>query len=153
MAADHREPVRTERRHSAGGVVVAIRDGGPHLAVIRPAGRGEGHWALPKGTVDAGEAPLQAALREVREETGLICEAGEQLPAIRYFFTSSGVRIAKTVDFWLMTPIAGVIDAIDPAMRVEVHEARWLPLAEAVTALAYAGERAMVAEVARELGT
>lgn len=142
----------TRRHHSAGGVVVAVREGAAHLAVIRPAGRPEGHWTLPKGTVDEGEAPLQAALREVREETGLICEAGQRLPAMRYFFTSGGVRIAKTVDFWVMTPIAGTIDAIDAAMRVEVHEARWLPLAEAVTGLAYDGERRMVADVAREIG-
>jgi 8-oxo-dGTP diphosphatase len=140
------------RHHSAGGVVVAVREGGAHLAVIRPAGRPEGHWTLPKGTVDEGEAPLQAALREVREETGLICEAGQRLPAMRYFFTGGGVRIAKTVDFWVMTPIGGTIDAIDDAMRVEVHEARWLPLARAVTGLAYDGERRMVADVARELG-
>ncbi|MCC6830698.1 MAG: NUDIX domain-containing protein [Thermoleophilia bacterium] len=142
----------TRRHHSAGGVVVAVREGAAHLAVIRPAGRPEGHWTLPKGTVEDGEAPLQSALREVREETGLICEAGGQLPTLRYFFTSDGVRISKTVDYWLMTPIAGGIDAIDEAMRVEVHEARWLPLAAAVRDLAYDDERRLVADVARDLG-
>ncbi|MFN8122810.1 MAG: NUDIX domain-containing protein [Thermoleophilia bacterium] len=142
----------TRRHHSAGGVVVAVRGGAAHLAVIRPAGRPEGHWTLPKGTVEDGEAPLQSALREVREETGLICEAGHQLPTLRYFYTSDGVRIAKTVDYWLMTPLAGDIDALDEAMRVEVHEARWLPLAAAARDLAYEDERRMVADVARELG-
>ena len=134
-------------------MVVAIRDGVPQVAVIRPAGRPEGHWALPKGTVDPGEAPLQAALREVREETGLMCEAGQALPTSRYFFTGAGgTRVAKTVDFWLMSPIAGAIDAIDEEMRAEVAEARWLPLREAVTALAYDGERRLLEGVAAELG-
>lgn len=151
--AERRQPVTpTRRHHSAGGVVVAVRDGVAHLAVIRPAGRPEGHWTMPKGTVEEGEAPLQSALREVREESGLICEAGQRLPTLRYFYTVDGVRIAKTVDYWLMTPMAGTIDAIDEAMRVEVHEARWLPLADAVRDLAYADERRLVADVAREIG-
>ncbi len=142
----------TRRHHSAGGVVVAVHDGVPRVAAIRPAGRPEGHWELPKGTLEPGEAPIQAALREVREETGLICDAGEHLPTVRYFFTADGARISKTVDFWLMTPIAGRIDEIDPAMREEVREARWLPLADAVRDLAYDGDRRTVAEVLRELG-
>jgi 8-oxo-dGTP pyrophosphatase MutT (NUDIX family) len=140
--------MRTTREHSAGGVVVAVRDGRAHVAAIRPHGRPEGHWTLPKGGLDPGETALQAALREVREETGLSCEAGEALPPIRYFYVRGGVRVAKLVELWLMTPVSGTIDALEPAMRREVAEARWLPLEEAGRLLAYAGERAAVAEVA-----
>jgi 8-oxo-dGTP diphosphatase len=129
------------REISAGGLVVRRMRGGAFLAAIRPAGRPEGYWALPKGLVDRGEEPLAAALREVREETGLEAAAVARLDDLRYVYTRDGVRIFKVVSFWLMRPLRGRLGAIDEAMRVEVADAAWLPLARAPELLAHRGER------------
>ncbi len=140
--------MRTVREHSAGGVVLGRPGGVRSVAAVHPAGRPPGVWTLPKGALDPGETALQAAVREVREETGLVCRPVSALEPIRYFYVREGVRIAKVVDLWLMEAEGGVIDDLDPAMRVEVAEARWLPLSEAPALLSYRGERARVAAVA-----
>jgi 8-oxo-dGTP pyrophosphatase MutT (NUDIX family) len=130
------------REASAGGVVVRTHDGELQLAVIRP--RGKSVLALPKGHVDAGETPEQAASREVREETGLDADLEQSLGEIRYFYQFRGRRIFKTVSFFLFRYRSGQIDQLDPAMRVEVDEARWIALADAHLQLAYKGEKEMV---------
>lgn len=132
--------------------MIGSREGVPVLAAIRPAGRPQGVWALPKGAVDAGETPEEAALREVREETGLECRVVRPLPELRYFYTRAGNRIAKRVEFWLMEPVAGEIDVIDAVMRREVDEARWLPLRDATRLLSYDGERRMLAALLEVAG-
>lgn len=133
---------------SAGGVVVRDRDGEPHVAVIRP--RGKLVWALPKGHVDRGERPEDAACREVREETGLDAQLERPLGEIKYIYQFRGRRIFKTVAFFLFRYRAGEIDQLDPGMRVEVDEAKWIRLAEAHKILTYRGERQMIAR-AQEL--
>lgn len=136
------------RETSAGGVVVREWNGELQVAVIRP--RGKTVWALPKGHVDGVENPEQAALREVREETGLDAELDRPLGEIRYFYQFKGRRIFKTVAFFLFRYRAGEIDRLDPSMRVEVDQARWIRLADAQRVLAYRGEREIVAR-AQEL--
>jgi 8-oxo-dGTP diphosphatase len=138
------------REHSAGGVVVRRTGDGLAIAAIQPQGRPEGHWVLPKGLVERGERSLDAALREVHEETGLRAEALRQLPSTRYIYRRGSERVFKLVEWWLMRPLDGTIGEIEEAMRVEVADARWLPLEEAPGLLAYAGERALL-EPAREL--
>ena len=96
--------------------------------------------ALPKGHVDPGETPEQAATREVREEGGVETELLEKLGDVRYFYQRDGKRIFKRVRFFLFAYRAGSPEDHDD----EVEEARWMPLAEAATALSYAGEREMV---------
>ncbi len=117
------------------------------LAAIRPQGR-ERVWALPKGRVDAGESAAETAIREVREETGVEGRLVEKLGDVRYVYTASwegarGERIFKVVSFFLLRAGRGRIGEIDEAMRVEVAEARWLPLDEAPRLLTYGGERQM----------
>ncbi|MGA9524582.1 MAG: NUDIX hydrolase [Myxococcaceae bacterium] len=131
------------REASAGGVVVREHEGELQLAVIRP--RGKSVWALPKGHVDQGETPEQAAAREVREETGLEADLERPLGEIKYFYQFRGRRIFKTVSFYLFWYRGGHIDHLDPSMRVEVDEARWIPLKGAHLQLAYKGEKEMVA--------
>jgi 8-oxo-dGTP pyrophosphatase MutT (NUDIX family) len=139
-----------EREFSAGGVLVRTIRGRPMLAAIRPRGR-EDVWALPKGRIDAGETAAETAVREVREETGVSGRLVEKLGDVRYVYTASwqggsGERIFKVVSFFLLRAGRGRIGAIEEAMRIEVAEARWLPLAEAPRLLAYGGEREMAAK-------
>jgi ADP-ribose pyrophosphatase YjhB (NUDIX family) len=140
------------REHSAGGVVTRQVDGRTEVALIRPQGRPEGHWVLPKGLVEAGERPVDAAVREVFEETGLRAEAIASLPSSNYIYRRASERVFKIVEWWLMRALDGEIGAIEEAMRVEVSDARWFPLDEAQGLLAYPGERALIAP-AREAGS
>jgi 8-oxo-dGTP pyrophosphatase MutT (NUDIX family) len=140
------------RELSAGGVVVRRLRGRWMLAAIRPNGKPEGVWALPKGLIDRGEKPDATALREVREETGVDAELVRKLGDIRYVYTWQGERIFKIVSFYLLRYRGGRLDELDPAMRREVAEARWLPLDEAPKLLAYRGERQMADEALRALG-
>jgi 8-oxo-dGTP pyrophosphatase MutT (NUDIX family) len=133
------------REFSAGGVLVRSVGGRPMLAAIRPQGKRAGVWALPKGLVDPGESPAETAVREVREETGMDGRLVEKLGDVKYVYTRDGERIFKVVSFYLLRAGRGRIGDIDESMRVEVAEARWLPLEEAPQLLAYRGEREMAA--------
>jgi 8-oxo-dGTP pyrophosphatase MutT (NUDIX family) len=139
-----------EREFSAGGVLVRSIRGRPMLAAIRPQGKAR-VWALPKGKIDGGESAAETAVREVREETGVEGRLVEKLGDIRYVYTASwegasGERIFKVVSFFLLRAARGRIGAIEEEMRVEVAEARWLPLEEAPQLLSYGGEREMAAK-------
>src|SRR5579871_3904781 len=144
------------REFSAGGVTVRSIRGRLHVAAIRPQGK-PGIWALPKGKIDEGESAAEAAIREVREETGVDGRVVEKLGDIRYVYTATwegakGERIFKVVSFFLLQAGRGRIDDIDEAMRIEVDEARWLPLDEAPRLLTHKGERQMVAKAIERLG-
>jgi 8-oxo-dGTP pyrophosphatase MutT (NUDIX family) len=121
------------------------------MAAIRPNGKPEGLWALPKGQIDRGEKPDATALREVREETGVDADLVGKLGDVRYVYTRGGQRIFKIVSFYLLRYRAGRLGAIDESMRREVAEARWLPLDEAPRLLAYRGERQMAEAALRAL--
>jgi 8-oxo-dGTP pyrophosphatase MutT (NUDIX family) len=135
-----------KREFSAGGVLLRTIGGAPHVAAIRPQGKPEGTWVLPKGNIDPGESPAETAVREVREETGIAGRLVEKLGDVKYVYTWDGERIFKVVSFFLLRAGRGRIGAIDEAMRVEVADARWLPLEEAPRLLAYGGEREMAAK-------
>jgi 8-oxo-dGTP pyrophosphatase MutT (NUDIX family) len=113
------------------------------LAALRPQGKREGVWALPKGLVDAGEGPAETALREGFEETGLRSRLGPKLGDVRYVYTWEGERVFKIVSFYLGHAAGGRIGVLPPGMEREVAEVRWLPLADAPRLLAYGGERDM----------
>jgi 8-oxo-dGTP pyrophosphatase MutT (NUDIX family) len=132
-------------------VVVRRLRGRLWVAAIRPAGKADGVWALPKGLIDAGERGEETARREVLEETGLDAESQGKLGDVRYVYTLRGERIFKVVSFFLFRYRGGRIGEIAPAMRREVAEARWLPLEEAPQLLAYKGEREMAAKASERL--
>jgi 8-oxo-dGTP pyrophosphatase MutT (NUDIX family) len=131
------------REFSAGGVVVRRLRGRWWLAAIRPAGKPEGTWALPKGLIDEGETGAETAVREVAEETGLRGRLEAKLGDVRYVYTRRGTRIFKVVSFFLLRYTGGRIGALPPGMELEVAEARWIPLEDAPRLLAYGGEREM----------
>ena len=135
-----------KREFSAGGVLLRTVAGRPHLAAVRPQGKPVGTWVLPKGNIDPGEKPPETAVREVREETGVEGRIVEKLGDVKYVYTWDGERIFKVVSFFLLRAGRGRIGEIEEAMRIEVAEARWLPLDDGPRLLAYGGEREMAAK-------
>ncbi len=126
------------REFSAGGVVV--RDG--QVVVIVPTRRaadGSRVLALPKGHVDPGEAPIEAATREVREETGIVGEPVCELGESRYHYRRDGRTIGKSVAFYLFTYVEGDTADHDD----EVEEVRWISLEDAQRELSHQAEREM----------
>jgi 8-oxo-dGTP pyrophosphatase MutT (NUDIX family) len=131
---------RQAREFSAGGVVVR----GDEVVVIVPTRRaadGSRVLALPKGHVDPGETPVQAAEREVREETGIVAEPVSELGETRYWYRRDGRTIGKAVAFFLFKHLEGDTADHDD----EVEEVRWLSLERAERELSHAAEREMVA--------
>jgi 8-oxo-dGTP pyrophosphatase MutT (NUDIX family) len=135
-----------KREFSAGGVLVHVVDGRPVLAAIRPEGKPEGLWALPKGRIGKGEKPEATAVREVEEETGARGELVRKLGDVRYVYTWKGERIFKVVSFYLLRYEAGKLGNLAKEYAHEVADVQWLPLDEAPHLLAYTGER----DIARE---
>lgn len=130
---------RAPIERSAGGVVVR---GGEVIAIVprRRAADGGRVLGLPKGHVDPGETPLEAARREVREEAGVETEHLAELGEVRYWYVRDGRRVPKSVVFHLFRYGGGSTDDHDD----EVEEVRMLPLERAARELTYAGEREMV---------
>jgi 8-oxo-dGTP pyrophosphatase MutT (NUDIX family) len=139
------------REFSAGGVVVRREGAGWVMAAIRPGGRPEGLWALPKGQIDEGESGEVTAVREVAEETGVQARSLGKLGDVKYWFNWQGERVFKVVSFFLLAYEGGELGAIPEAFRHEVEEARWLPLEEAPKLLAYRGEKDMAAQALERL--
>jgi len=131
------------RDFSAGGVLVRRLHGRWMVAAIRPGGKPEGLWALPKGGIGSGEDPARTALREVEEETGVRGRVVRKLGDVRYVYTWEGERVFKVVSFYLLRYSGGRLDDLAAEHRHEVAEARWLPLEDAPGLLAYKGEREM----------
>jgi 8-oxo-dGTP pyrophosphatase MutT (NUDIX family) len=162
------------REISAGGVVLRELSGVWHVALIEPH-KSEPHvsemplegskpaalpaksrrkssravLALPKGLVDRGEKAQAAAVREVREETGIVAEPVTKLADNKYVYVRTwgdGERVFKIVSFYLMRYVSGEIDNLAEEMRIEVKRALWVPLSEAGKQIAYSNERKVLRE-------
>jgi 8-oxo-dGTP pyrophosphatase MutT (NUDIX family) len=151
------------REISAGGVVIRTQDGvcwmaaielpadeatisveSPNRRSVRP--KGKAVLCLPKGLVDTGEKALEAALREVREETGVTASLLTKLADIKYMYVRTwgdGQQVFKIVSFYLLRYESGEIDNISEAMRIEVARAKWVRLDDGPKLLAYRGEKQM----------
>ena len=99
-------------------------------------------WSLPKGHIEEGESPEQAAIREVGEETGIKSEIVRSLGVIDFWFMASGKRIHKTVHHFLFTEIGGKL----APQVTEVDDVQWFPIEEIVSKLAYPDERKLIAK-------
>lgn len=132
---------------SAGGAALRAVDSQIEAAIcaVNPSRR----WQLPKGLIDAGETPEQAAVREVREEAGIETEIVELIEKIEYWYVGSHkgerVRFHKFVYFYLLRYVAGDVSKHD----FEIAEARWMPVDEAIEKLAFKSEKDVVEKAVR----
>jgi ADP-ribose pyrophosphatase YjhB (NUDIX family) len=101
-------------------------------------------WSLPKGHIEEGETPEQAAIREVAEETGITSTITKSLGVIDFWFMAGGKRIHKTVHHFMFTEVGGTL----LAQESEVDEVSWFPLSEIVERLAYPDEKKLIARTA-----
>lgn len=131
---------RPQYQFSAGGLVLD-EDGNVLLIRARDL-RNRPVWTLPKGALTTGETTEDAALREVREETGYRCEVVRELEAFTYWFQREGRRIRKTVHWYLMRPIEK-----EGEHDHEVDEVRWTKPEEADTLLRYDSDRRLLSIV------
>ncbi len=138
------------RAVSAGGLVVDERaDGRLVLLIAGRNAQGLLQWTLPKGGLEDGESHAAAALREVREETGVACEIVDKAGIVDYWFvwhdeaTGEPVRYHKFVHYFLMRPTGA-----DPGARDgEAEDVQWVPIADAAQRLSHANEQALVADL------
>jgi 8-oxo-dGTP pyrophosphatase MutT (NUDIX family) len=122
---------------SSGGVIYRVINGNFEVALIRIGD----FWCLPKGLIETGESPEEAALREVKEETGLTGELGGKIGEVNYTFLRDK-RYFKTVHFYLFKYVGGSVASHDS----EVDDVRWFSLQEASKALVYPNERRILGQ-------
>ncbi len=131
------KPARIKRQVSAGGVVFRREDG--TVRVVLVSVKNGSVWTLPKGLVEKGEDREVAALREVREETGVEATIMAPLGSISYWYymKKENTKYHKTVYYYLMEYVSGSVSEHD----WEVNEARWFDLDEALQRVTYRGDR------------
>ncbi len=115
--------------------------------IARTDRRGRLLWSLPKGHIEAGETAEQAAVREVREETGISGHILAELGTINFWFVADGRRVHKTVRHFLLRATGGQLCDTD----IEVAEVAWVPLPNIAAQLAYPDERGLVHTAGRLL--
>lgn len=132
------KPARIKYLHSAGGVIYRF-NGQRGLEVALIAVKNRKLWTLPKGMIDKGEDVSVAAVREVKEETGLVGNIVDELGESSYWFyqREKNVKYKKTVHYFLMKHVGGEINSDSN----EVDDVQWVPLDEALERLFYKSDK------------
>jgi 8-oxo-dGTP pyrophosphatase MutT (NUDIX family) len=139
---------RAKEETSAGGVVYRLVEGTPLYLLIRDSYR---NWGFPKGHVEEGEAPDDAALREVTEETGLTDLAMRgRIETIDWHFRFRGKLIHKVCHFYLMETLES---STSPQRTEGITACRWLPFGEAEELISYANARDVLRKARSLVGT
>lgn len=137
---------QTETQISSGGAV--LRKGSAGLEVVLISVGEPPRWQLPKGLIDKGETPEIAAVREVREEAGIVATTAGLIERVEYWYQSKRgnerIRYHKFVNFFLMWYSSGDVCDHDN----EVNEARWFSVTDASHVLSFRSERAIVERAA-----
>jgi 8-oxo-dGTP pyrophosphatase MutT (NUDIX family) len=128
--------MKTEHHRSAGGLVVY------NSRILLIATQKGKRWQLPKGHIEAGETPEQAAIREVREETGVNGRIVAPLPGVEYWYVERGpCRVHKKVDYFLFDYVSGDSMDFDPE---EVSGTGWFSWDAGIARLSFDNERKVV---------
>ncbi|HVE75851.1 MAG TPA: NUDIX domain-containing protein [Actinomycetota bacterium] len=136
--------MQTVTAHSAGGLVVD--EDGKLVLTSRKSFRGDIQWGLPKGIIEKGEKPEEAAIRETREETGLEVEIIRSLHPIEYWYVqparegSPPVRVHKFVHFFLMRATGGDPSAHD----AETEEVGFFEATDAIKRSSFSSEKKLI---------
>lgn len=140
--------MRTASQVSAGGVIYRKENSDFQVALCALGGEKK-VWCLPKGLIEESETAEETALREVREETGLVGEIEGNIGDIEYWYVwrPDDTRYHKQVKFYLMRFLSGNIADHD----WEVDEVRWYPIDEALRVISYKNEKEIVRKAAAML--
>jgi 8-oxo-dGTP pyrophosphatase MutT (NUDIX family) len=150
-AGHPRRLMPTVEETSAGGIVVDVDGVPPRAAVIARVNRaGRVEWCLPKGHLESGETPEQAAVREIAEETGILGRVVGSLGTIDYWFSAEGRRVHKMVHHYLLLAIGGTLTVEDDPDQ-EAVDVAWVPLTELGALLAFPNERKIAKEASAKL--
>ena len=126
-----------KREFSAGGVL--FKDN--YVLLIKNP---SGVWSFPKGNIEKGETPEQAAIREVYEETNVKGEIITYIGEIHYWYRLKGEKIFKSVKYYLMRYVSG-----EPKPSWEVKDAKFIPLEAAKRLLKYKGDKSIFEKALR----
>ncbi len=131
-----------KREFSAGGIVI---NDGKVLMIKNAALRdpNKAYWGFPKGHIDAGEKSEEAAVREIKEETGIEVEIVKKLGDSRYVFTKNGEKIFKVVVYFLFKYLSGDIKP----QELEVLDVKWAEPEEALKLLSFQKDKDFLRQV------
>ncbi len=124
-----------KREFSAGGIV--FNDKGK---VLVPQHSQNKHWSFPKGLIDPGQTTKEAALREVREEGGIVAEITGKVGYSKYVYTFESEKIFKVVTYFLMKYVSGDIKDHD----WEVSDLGWYKPEDALKQLSFSQDKGLL---------